>query len=144
MFNRKHIMLSIYTDGACAGNGHAGARSSYAFFCLETEHGDAGEGSFEGKSTNNTGELMAILKAMKYAKGKTKKLRIYSDSKYAINSISVWTIRPGKKNIRLITECQKMLRCFSDVSFEWIKGHGSSEMNNYVDELATNYLKNNK
>lgn len=137
-------MLSIYTDGACWGNGSKTARSAYAFRCLETEHDEADDGSFQGKATNNTGELKAILKALEYAKGKTKIVRIYSDSKYAIHSIITWRLRAGKANIMLITQCQNMLHFFDDVSFEWIKGHDESEMNNYVDELATQFLENNR
>ena len=90
MIHSNMTLLSIYTDGACVRNGKPNAKSSYAFFCLENHYKEVGTGEWDGKHSNNTGELKAILQALRYAVGKTKWARIFSDSKYAINSSSIW------------------------------------------------------
>lgn len=135
--------MNIYCDGGCWNNGRPDAVSSYGFICLEDEYEESGSGEWGGKNTNNTGELKAMLHAMKYAKGKTKRLRIYSDSQYAINSLSVWSLGPHKANFTLIRECRQAMKDFDSVGFEWVKGHHLSEMNHRADQLATDWLMEN-
>ena len=138
----QYPTLSIYCDGACWGNGTDDARASYGLYCIETLYEEAGDGSYKGKATNNTGELTAIYRSLVYAKGKTGYLRIFSDSQYAINSVNRWALTPLKKNFYLIKACRELLREFDVVEFEWVKGHNMSEWNEYVDALATRFLRN--
>lgn len=137
-------MLNIYTDGACWGNGSPTARASYGVYCLETKYEESGDGSFKGKATNNTAELTGILKALQYASGKTKYVRIYADSLYAIQSIFEWRLTPVKKNFDLIFQAKELLKSFESAEWEWVKGHNLSQWNEYVDALATKFLHDNR
>jgi len=141
--------MILYTDGACSRNGSPEARASWAF--LEHENGEIvyeASGLVDGKQSNNTGELTAIFNSMIYAVGKNAEWAvIFSDSLYAINSISVWNVETKvkgerKMNYDLIKACQEIF-INSGINFqlEWVKGHAVDAMNNHVDSLATGALK---
>lgn len=136
-------MLNIYTDGACKANGSPNAIASWAFIALDEncEREFEAKGIVEGLQTNNTGELTAILKALQYAISRNHECcAIFSDSLYAIDSISKWNIEKKvkgqpKKNYDLIKGIQYFLELI-DVSFHWVKGHDGDYWNTQVDALA--------
>ena len=78
-------------------------------------------------TTNNRMEIRGVLETLKFFKTPVK-IKIYSDSQYVINSI---VNRYVYKWFELIDQLE-----FHDVSFEWVKGHETNEMNNLVDKLA--------
>lgn len=138
-------MLKIYTDGACVNNGSPKAKAAYGFVVIENDQVIHKEGErCEGAQTNNVGELTAILKAMFYClEGGYESATIYSDSKYAINSITEWNIEKKikgqkKKNYDLIKECKYLFeRQEIEFDFVWIKGHSDDYFNDMADSLAT-------
>jgi ribonuclease HI len=137
--------LQIYCDGACPGNGFTGAKSSYGLYCEETHYCEYGGGGFEGKHTNNTGELIGILRSLEYAKGKTNHVIIYSDSQYAINSCVLWNInKKKKKNKPLILKAKAAMIPFKKVEMRWVKGHNSCYGNEIADALSNEWLKENR
>ena len=86
-------------------------------------------------------EIRGVLETLKFFKTPVK-IKIYSDSQYVINSIVnryvyKWFAEKdfSKKNLDLWFELIDQLE-FHDVSFEWVKGHETNEMNNLVDKLA--------
>ena len=92
-------------------------------------------------TTNNRMEIRAVLETLKYFEQPVK-ITIYSDSQYVVNSIVDKHIYKwfeeqdfSKKNLDLWFELIDLLE-FHNVSFVWIKGHESNELNNLADMLA--------
>ena len=86
-------------------------------------------------------EIRAVLETLKYFEQPVK-ITIYSDSQYVVNSIVDKHIYKwfeeqdfSKKNLDLWFELIDLLE-FHNVSFVWIKGHESNELNNLADMLA--------
>jgi len=137
-------MLNIYCDGACRGNpGDSG--SGIAVFrdqrLLLSISGDFENG------TNNTAELKAFLKALSIAKTKNETATIFTDSKYTINSVTVWGYSWKKNNwkkkkgdilnlelIKLAHELYEEIKDF--VSVEYVKGHSGDIGNDSADKCA--------
>ena len=92
-------------------------------------------------TTNNRMEIRGVLETLKFFKTPVK-IKIYSDSQYVINSIVnkhvyKWFAEKdfSKKNLDLWFELIDQLS-IHDVTFEWVKGHETNEMNNLADKLA--------
>ena len=86
-------------------------------------------------------EIRGVLETLKFFKTAVK-IKIYSDSQYVINSIVnkhvyKWFAEKdfSKKNLDLWFELIDQLS-IHDVTFEWVKGHETNEMNNLADKLA--------
>jgi ribonuclease HI len=66
------------------------------------------------------------------------KIKINSDSEYAINSCS--GVYNGKCNIELINSIKASIKRYESygfsISFHWVKGHSENKFNNKVDQLA--------
>lgn len=136
-------MNCIYTDGACSRNGFPGARASWAFWHQQYKYSMSGLVENE-KQTCNTGELIAIKKAIEYAISKNlRDVIIYSDSSYAIGSIRKWRLTKKKKNYELISSIIEILRFFP-VSLNKIRGHSGIEGNEIADDLAQSILYGSK
>lgn len=140
-------MIQIYTDGACSNNGKPYAKASWAYVVVidgEKESSNFGHayGLVEGKQTNNTGELTAIKEALLYLKGKGQGGTIFSDSRYAIDSLTVWDIEKKKKgkrkeNYELIKSIIDLIQSLDfEVKFEWVRGHAGNEWNDMADFLC--------
>lgn len=102
-------------------------------------------------STNNRGELQAVLSLLVEMETIDEDLRILCDSKYVINCLTTWL--PGWKkkgwkkadgkdvvNRDLIEVLDRHLRAKKDagvdVSFEWVKGHNKHTLNEAADTRA--------
>lgn len=138
-------MLEIFTDGACNYNGQPRAKASWGFVAVYMEDDFISSGRVEGKQSNNTGELTAIKKAIEYAISKGEEsVFIYSDSRYCIDSLTIWNIEKKKKgkkkaNYDLIKSILA-LREQIDVDFEWVRGHNEDYYNEMADSLANQVL----
>ena len=122
--------VEIYCDGAASRNGLDGATAGWAW-CLLVNGKLAAENS--GKivgGTNNQGELTAIIEALRFVEE---------------NAQNNWTRNPGGtvelKNKEL---WQVLFNLNQDlnIKFYWIRGHGDSYWNNYVDRMAVKETKN--
>ena len=133
--------IIIYTDGSCLNNPGNGG---WAAIIIEDGIKKEISGS-EKYSTNNRMELTAAIKAL-HAIGKDKKVKIYTDSKYLKHGIEEWinkwknnnwktTDKKDVKNKDLWTDLDLMIKSHK-ITWEWVKGHSTSEHNNRVDELA--------
>ncbi|GAA1541625.1 MULTISPECIES: ribonuclease H family protein [Brevibacterium] len=108
------------------------------------------------ESTNNRGELMAVLDLLDSTAGVDEDLKVFCDSKYVINALTKWM--PGWKrkgwkkadgkevlNKDLLERLDTALTG-REIEFEWVKGHNNHAMNEAADEraraAATAYQKN--
>ena len=132
--------LIIYTDGAARGNPGRGGYGAILMFGEKKLELSAG---FR-LTTNNRMELMAVIEALKALKKNHVPIKIYTDSKYIVDSVNkVWLngwiktdFKGGKKNKDLWTAYYHLAKKFQ-IKFQWVKGHADNPYNNRCDELAT-------
>jgi uracil-DNA glycosylase len=141
--------LYIFTDGAAKSNGKANCRASSAYYItdrkdINIESADIVKNVDLGevyKSSNQRGELTAILTAMQRLETMNNKLpvEIVSDSEYSIKCISVWAKSwyaknniAGKKNLDIIKPALDLylrLKATQVITFKHIRSHKSAPAN---------------
>jgi len=136
--------VEIYTDGSCLIN-DSKHKSTHAIVIIDGDNIIEHSGSFE-IGTNNKSELMALLWAiqiMLYLKEYDIEAIIYSDSKYAINTLFVWSgkwllKKKKKKNMEFVIVFHNQLSeaLFFQDHIRWIKGHSGNRGNDLVDKLC--------
>ena len=142
------MKIKIYTDGACVGNPGPGGWA--AIVLLENEKKELFGG--EKLTTNNRMELTAAIKALEYcAKQEGKQLslkhvRIFTDSTYVKEGITVWINNweknnwktADKKNVKNVDLWKKLKELVQSnrVEWNWVKGHSEDPMNDLADKLA--------
>ena len=96
-------LMKVYVDGACRGNGQHGARGAAA--AVHKQRYNSRHYSEllpnQPRPTNQRAELRAIIMALELAQRRYEslsgypklKLRIFSDSKYAINCMTEWQLK---------------------------------------------------
>lgn len=137
-------LIEIYTDGSSRGNPGPGG-----YGIVLSYNGNEKEIS-EGfrKTTNNRMELLAVIVALESLKTTKIPVKIYSDSKYVIDSITKGWLKSwvqknfkGKKNKDLWLRYDKISKQYQ-VYFEWVKGHAGNIKNERCDVLAVEASKN--
>ncbi len=127
--------IDIWTDGACSGNpGPMGIGMVVIDGANRKEKGE-----YLGVGTNNIAELTAIVRGIELAGpvASDKRLRIYTDSSYAIGVLSKgWK---AKANQELIARIKKQLAPLN-AEFVKVAGHAGIPENERCDELARNAI----
>jgi len=152
----EKVDFYLYSDGACRGNPGIG---SWASIALNSK----GETLFEACSlddhtTNNKMELTGALKAMElildYAKDEGIKdfsAALYTDSKYVSEGMNSWRHNWKKRgwkksdgsalqNLELWKSLDELSQRFSNLKFNWVKGHNNHPQNERCDELCNEVL----
>ena len=140
--------IKIYTDGACVGNPGPGGWA--AIVLLENEKKELFGG--EKLTTNNRMELTAAIKALEYCANQKEKqpslknVRIFTDSTYVKEGITVWINNweknnwktADKKNVKNVDLWKKLKELIQSdqVEWNWVKGHSENPMNDLADKLA--------
>lgn len=131
-------MITIYTDGSSRGNPGPGG---YGLVMKFKEHRKEISQGYR-KTTNNRMELLAIIVGLESIKVKNAPVKIYSDSKYVIDSVTKgwlwgWIKKDfkGKKNKDLWLRFVDIYNQHR-VSFQWVKGHAGIPENERCDQLA--------
>ena len=131
-------MIKIYTDGSSRGNPGPGG---YGIVLLYKDNRKEISQGYK-LTTNNRMELTAVIKALQSIKNDKLEIKIYSDSKYVVESIEKgWIWNWEKKNFKkkLNSDLWKVLiplyKKFN-VKFEWVKGHNNHPENERCDALA--------
>lgn len=132
--------ITVATDGACEGNpGPAGWAWVVSPTCWAA-------GSL-GVATNNVAELEAIRRVLTGIPH-TYRLKVLSDSEYAINTVTKWHRGWAKngwrtkngapvQNRALIEQIVDMLdNRYAEARFEWVRGHSGLLLNEAADKLA--------
>jgi len=134
-------LIEIYTDGSCLGNPGKGG---WAFLAVQ-DNRQIEKYGFELNTTNNRMELKAAINSIMYFKSSSE-MKIYTDSSYLKNGITLWINNWKKnnwrnsqnqiiKNIDLWKELN-ILNSIKKIEWHWVKAHAKNEMNNRVDFLA--------
>lgn len=149
--------MEIYTDGGCRGNGQPGAIGAAAAAFKKRN------GAYLGwtrslprypRPTNQRAEITGIIVALEQALDKYDdldaspylKVKIYSDSRYAVNCMTTWIYKWANNgwtnaagyevaNRDLIQEASRLddrLRELGEVDYMWIP----REDNEYADSLC--------
>jgi len=142
------MKINIYTDGACVGNPGPGGWA--AIIIKENKKKELFGG--EKLTTNNRMELTAAIKGLEYCHSEEgpqpslKEIKIYTDSIYLKEGITVWIDRweknnwktSDKKNVKNIDLWKKLkeLTKSNQVEWCWVKGHSGNLMNDLADKLA--------
>ena len=121
--------IEIWTDGACSGNpGPMGIGVVVIDGPTRREKGE-----YLGIGTNNIAELTAIARGVDLAGDAGRRMRVYTDSSYAIGVLSKgWK---AKANQELIAVLRRQLAPL-DVEFVKVAGHAGIPENERCDELA--------
>ena len=156
------MKVEIYTDGACSKNGQPGARASWAFYLPAHESlSKAGCVPPDDLQSNQRGELMGLSEAVKAAETAfpvlETDLKLYTDSLYAKNCLTLWLpawIRKGWKTTQgqdvqhrdLIEDTANRLSRFKTFNIIHVKAHtgGSDEQSRHnatVDRMAVRALE---
>lgn len=140
------MILEIYTDGGCRGNGKDMNVGGWGVYLVYGENTTSIKGGCKN-TTNNIMELTACIEALKRIKTKNKETIVYTDSAYVCNGITSWIynwISKGwvnsKKepvlNKELWIELYNLKKQFSNIQFVKVKGHSDNYGNNMADKLA--------
>ncbi|QKF66716.1 ribonuclease HI [Arcobacter venerupis] len=150
--NEDDEYIRIYCDGACSGNpGNAG--SGLAIYSNK-KNPVLLYGAYEEEGTNNIAELNALHQALLIAKQTSSDniISIFSDSKYAIDCITVWAYGWKKngwskkggeiKNLELIKEAHQLYeKLKAKIEINHVKGHAGVEGNELADRMAVYTIK---
>ena len=130
--------IHLYTDGSSRGNPGPGG------YGIVLKYKDKYKELSKGYrlTTNNRMELLAVIEGIRQLKTNTLPVRIFSDSKYVIDTIQKgwlngWlrTNFKGKKNKDLWLAYIQASKGIN-IEFIWVKGHNGHPENEKCDELA--------
>lgn len=138
--------VEIFTDGACSGNPGVGGYGAI----LRSSKREKELSGCEPMTTNNRMELVAVIKALEALK-KPCRVKIFTDSNYVVQGITLWVFRWLKNNWRN-TQKQEVsnrdlwerlinLTKLHDIEWEWIRGHEGYPENERCDKLARRAIK---
>ena len=143
--------MIIYTDGSAHPNPGPGG---YGVVVYNDENKIIDAYShYETQTTNNEQELKAILYTMiHYGKNEFCTPVVYSDSAYAINTLTNWMFNWEKngwrKSDKKIPENLALIKTYFDlyskgyrIDLRKIKGHEGIEGNELADKLASGKIK---
>ena len=146
--------LYIYTDGSCINNGKKNARGGIGVHYSDPSIKDISI-KFEGQSTNNKMELLAIyigIINIININQRYQHIIIYTDSNYSINCLTKFvkgwiknnwltSTREPVKNKELVEKIYLILQKYKHITFQHINSHTGkndihSKGNARADELA--------
>lgn len=128
-----HVIVDIWTDGACIHNGTEKAKAAWAFVAGDVEKA----GHVEGKQTNNRAEAFAIYHALLWAaKTGFQSVKIHTDSQITLHGVSkpAYKVKMNRdifEKIALVIQNYRLR-----VAYKKVLGHGTDENNNRADILA--------
>jgi ribonuclease HI len=136
----------VYTDGACSNNGMPDAKAGIGIYFGKDDACNLSE-AVEGKQTNNTAELQAILRTYDIIEDsilKGNKICIMSDSRYAIQAATTYGEKQEKTNWKydipnkdLVKKVYLLYKDKPNVRFQWIAAHtDKSDIHSLGNEAA--------
>jgi len=136
----------IYTDGSSLDSSQQGGPTGVGIVIRNSEkYSERSEPA--GRGNNITAELEAILLALKTIDDGTRTIRLYTDSEYAVKSLTDWIDNWRENNWKtssgdpvsnqdLLKEISSLMEKFDDLELEWVEGHSGHPFNDRADTLA--------
>ena len=129
-------MINVFTDGACSNNGKQNAKAGIGVFFEENDPRNVSR-RVDGKQTNNTAELTAIVVVFDILREdieQGKNIIIHSDSEYSINCMTKWGVKWAQdnwskktiKNLELVKKGYELFQQYPNVSISHVKAHTES------------------
>ena len=141
----------VYTDGACSNNGKADSLSGIGIFFGINDQRNLSK-KLDGKQTNNTAELTAIIEAYYIIKSdldNNKKIAIVSDSQYAIRCLTSYGDKCYNKNWNtdipnkeLVKQAFELYRNITNIKFIHIKAHTNNNDIHSIGNFNADKLAN--
>lgn len=138
-FINENKNIYVYTDGACINNGKSNAKAGIGIYFGKNDSRNVSK-RIDGKQTNNTAELKAIIEALKILHKEIKdNLNIYiiTDSEYAIKCCTSygyklnkcnWKIKDKEiPNLDLIKELFNITSKYPNIKFKHILAHTNND-----------------
>ena len=136
----------VYTDGSCSNNGSNKAMAGLGIFFADNDTRNLSK-RVEGKQTNNTAELYAIIETFDLIKDDIeigKNISIVSDSNYAIRCVTSYGKKCYKKNWdvdipnkELVKIAYELYKDIPNVRFLHIMAHTSNtDIHSYGNDNA--------
>ena len=121
-------MIDVYTDGSCIGNPGPGGWAAIIVQdgATRTLHGR------EDNTTNNRMEILAVIKGVE-ALPASVDVRVHSDSKYVINTMTKGWKRNANKDLWGKLDAEVGRR---SVQWNWVKAHAGHALNEEADRIA--------
>ena len=137
-------IIKVFTDGACSKNGSVNAKAGMGIYFAKDDKRNVSR-RIQGKQTNNTAELSAVIEVFTVLKDEIKQgdnIIIYTDSEYVVKCCTGygekcekndWKKKGGGMipNVELVKEAYSLYKQYENVNLEWIKAH-----TNQTDELS--------
>ncbi|HYB12570.1 MAG TPA: ribonuclease H [Myxococcota bacterium] len=137
----------LFTDGSCEGNPGPGG---WAAVWVEEDVIRAQKSGFEPETTNNRMELTGLIEAFRMLP-EDAEVTVYSDSELCVKTINEWAAaweargwrRKGGeiKNLALVKTLYALAQAHPNTRLRWIRAHDGSRWNEYVDALASAYMR---
>lgn len=163
-FNRELInTLYIFTDGSCIDNGQKSAKARYGIFIPNNLHCESVEvrphnyiiaggeltcdESTYTQPSNNRGELLALISALKYIKNKniTTNVVIVTDSGYGVRTLTIFypmrlkaKTEDALKNTDLLSIAHELLIELKNVRIQHMHSH--KKMPNIREDAFSYFL----
>lgn len=142
-FEGKKVEISstikVFTDGSCSKNGSINAKAGIGVYFGENDLRNVSR-RIEGKQTNNTAELSAVIEVFTILEEEIKqdkKIIIYTDSEYVIKCCTGYGEKCEKNNwkkknggipnVELVKKAYSLYKQFDNVELEWVRAHTNKE-----------------
>jgi len=133
------MKYTVFTDGGYSMSKDKGA---FAYIILDENFNVIEKRAyFIRHESNNRAELKAIIAAVHRLPSDADYVRIYSDSKYALNTLAGWWSR--RKNKDLFEVWKKVQDAHKNMlpSYKWVKGHDGDKYNEMCDQMCTSAIE---
>jgi ribonuclease HI len=146
-------MIKIFTDGACSHNGGKQAKAGIGIYIADNHPKNTSE-RIQGKQTNNTAELSAVIKVFSLFQNDIESgqdIMIYTDSEYVLKCCGYFGEKSEKNgwknkkgfiaNHELVKQIYELYHSYDNVNLQHIKAHTGktdelSKGNEEADRLA--------
>ena len=145
--NPRNPSTGVFTDGSCEGNPGPGG---WAYAWVVDDEVVREDSGVDPATPNNRMELQALIEAFRILPPDAE-ISIYSDSRLCVDTINSWAAGWEQRgwrrksgpiaNLELVQELYRLAQSRPGAKLCWIKAHDGQRWNEYVDRLASAYMR---